>query len=279
MTAVVGVLVAVALAVPLVGSSSAAAAAPGEPHSGSHVPATELPHVECAIPAQADDNVLVILKHVADQRQVTDKVRLAMYETAWVESHANNLNCGDRDSVGVFQQRPSMGWGTVDQLLNVDYATGKFLDGNAPLPGAIVVDQQNPGWTAGEVSQEVQRSAYPERYDQAEGTARELIARAAEIDDGTTPPPSHYFVNTFADAPVFDSPTSTTRTGTLNEGSNYVYCKVWGRVTGDNSTFNHWWLKTDPDVGPAGQYVSAYYLSGWGNDEANDVSGTEIRDC
>ncbi|NGN64767.1 M23 family peptidase, partial [Streptomyces sp. A7024] len=43
--------------------------------------------------------------------------------------------------------------------------------------------------------------------------------------------------------------------------------------------YNHWWLKTDPDVGPANQYVSAYYLSRWGNDEARDNNGTVIPDC
>ncbi|MGW1167945.1 DUF1906 domain-containing protein [Streptomyces sp. NPDC002550] len=97
---------------------------------------------------------------------------------------------------------------------------------------------------------------------------------------GSAPPPStKYWVETFANAPVYASPTSTTRTGTLNAGTNYVYCKVWGRQIGDTTTYNHWWLKTDPDTGPAGQYVSAYYLSHWGNDEARDNNGTVIPDC
>ncbi|MEU6422970.1 SH3 domain-containing protein, partial [Streptomyces spiralis] len=89
-----------------------------------------------------------------------------------------------------------------------------------------------------------------------------------------TPPPAKYWVDTFATAPVYGSPTSTTQTGTLNAGTNYVYCKVWGRQIGDATTYNHWWLKTDPDTGPANQYVSAYYLSRWGNDEAKDNNGT-----
>ncbi|MFI2206407.1 DUF1906 domain-containing protein [Streptomyces sp. NPDC020192] len=93
------------------------------------------------------------------------------------------------------------------------------------------------------------------------------------------PPPATYWVDTYADAPVYASPTSTTQTGTLHQGTNYVYCKVWGRQIGDATTYNHWWLKTDPDVGPAGQYVSAYYLSRWGNDEAKDNNGTVIPDC
>lgn len=88
-----------------------------------------------------------------------------------------------------------------------------------------------------------------------------------------------YWVDTFANAPVYASPTSTAQTGTLDAGTNYVYCKVWGREISDGSSYNHWWLLTDPDSGPAGQYVSAYYLSKWGNDEALDNNGDAIPDC
>jgi len=104
--------------------------------------------------------------------------------------------------------------------------------------------------------------------------------------DGSTPPPpppppsgGKYWVDTFSSAPVFASPTSTTRTGTLYGGTNYVFCKVWGRRIGSDTSYNHWWLKTDPDVGPASQYVSAYYLSKWGNDVAKDNSGNVIPTC
>ena len=100
---------------------------------------------------------------------------------------------------------------------------------------------------------------------------------------GSPPPPpaaSKYWVDTFADAEVFASPTSTDPTGTLWAATNYVYCKAWGREVSDGAgNYNHWWLKTDPDVGPADQYVSAYYLSRWGNDEARDNNGTVIPDC
>ncbi|MFF1868902.1 C40 family peptidase [Kitasatospora herbaricolor] len=98
----------------------------------------------------------------------------------------------------------------------------------------------------------------------------------------TTPPPptaSKYWVDTFANASVFGSPTSTTGTGTLYQGTNYVFCKAWGRQISSGSSFNHWWLKTDPDVGPGGQWVSAFYLSRWGNDVAKDNNGTVIPDC
>ncbi|WP_328623553.1 MULTISPECIES: C40 family peptidase [unclassified Streptomyces] len=98
---------------------------------------------------------------------------------------------------------------------------------------------------------------------------------------GSPEPPggSLYWVDTFADAPVYGSPTGTSSTGTLRKGTNYVFCKAWGREVRSGSSFNHWWLKTDPDMGPAGQWVSAYYLSKWGNDVAKDNNGTVIPDC
>ena len=52
-----------------------------------------------------------------------------------------------------------------------------------------------------------------------------------------------------------------------------------GRQIGSGSSYNHWWLKTDLYVGPADQYVAAYYLSRWGNNEAKDNNGVDIPDC
>ncbi|MER5350990.1 C40 family peptidase [Kitasatospora sp. NPDC002551] len=99
---------------------------------------------------------------------------------------------------------------------------------------------------------------------------------------GSTTPPAGggtYWVDTFANAPVYGSPTSTSSTGTLYQGTNYVYCKAWGREVSSGGGYNHWWLKTDPDVGSSGQWVSAFYLSRWGNDTAKDNNGTTIPDC
>jgi len=108
--------------------------------------------------------------------------------------------------------------------------------------------------------------------------AYQLLANAL-WGSGGTPVPGKYWVDTFANAPVYASPTSTAQTGTLYQGTNYVFCKTWGRQIGTTTSYNHWWLKTDPDSGPATQYVSAYYLSRWGNDEAKDNSGVVIPDC
>ncbi|MEE1752179.1 LGFP repeat-containing protein, partial [Streptomyces sp. SP18CS02] len=105
---------------------------------------------------------------VGQRLNVSAKVMLAGFETGWVESRMNNLACGDRDSLGVFQQRPSQGWGTPEQVMDVDYAANKFFE------VALRMEPGMEGSTPGQLAQAVQRSAYPERYDQAEGIARAM---------------------------------------------------------------------------------------------------------
>ncbi|WP_242107337.1 N-acetylmuramoyl-L-alanine amidase [Luteimonas aquatica] len=101
------------------------------------------------------------------------------------------------------------------------------------------------------------------------------------INDGAPPSttPPLYWVDTYANAPGYGSATSTAQTGTLYAGTNYVRCKTWGREIRNGTSFNHWWLKTDLDVGPANQWISAYYLSRWGSDEARDNDGFDIPRC
>jgi hypothetical protein len=100
---------------------------------------------------------------------MNDRVLLAGFEAAVVESHVNNCSNGDRDSVGVFQQRAS--WGTYAERTTVSIASRKFFG------PALDVARANPSWTAGQVAQKVQRSAYPARYDQAQAPAQRLIAQ------------------------------------------------------------------------------------------------------
>ncbi len=103
---------------------------------------------------------------------------------------------------------------------------------------------------------------------------------------------SKYLVDTFADAVGFlsgscgqDAPSSTRcrPQGILRAGTNYVFCKVRGARVGSASQYNHWWLLTDLDVvysgGRGRAFVSAYYLSRWGNDVAKDNAGHTIPNC
>ncbi|MET7638180.1 hypothetical protein [Streptomyces sp. NPDC005438] len=124
----------------------------------------------CEVPPQHDPAVIRTVHSVAVDQEVNDKVLLATFEAGWVSSHMNNLDCGD--TLGVFQQSPGEVWGTPEQCLDPVHATTRFLE------HAVAVDQAQPDLTAGELAQSVQRSAYPDRYDQAEGKARELITEA-----------------------------------------------------------------------------------------------------
>lgn len=112
------------------------------------------------------------------------------------------------------------------------------------------------------------------------GTTWHLTSHNACTNPPTPKPPSRYTVTTYADAPGYSSP-GKNRTGTLKKGTGYVYCKVKGPKVQHGSSYNTWWLRTDLDTGNPwrNQYVSAYYLAKWGNDQAKDDSGRTIRTC
>lgn len=73
--------------------------------------------------------------------------------TSITESGLRNINYGDRDSVGLFQQRTSQGWGTIEQIMNPRYSSGKFF---SVLKGHTERGSESP-WLA---AQHVQRSAF-----------------------------------------------------------------------------------------------------------------------
>jgi hypothetical protein len=110
----------------------------------------------------------------AVKRQVPDVLPVM---TALVESGLKNLGYGDRDSLGYFQERPSQGWGTAEQIMNPEYALDKFLDVAEEMRRAV-------SWTdagaLGNWAQDVQRSAYPDRYAGAYPQARGLVGAPPE---------------------------------------------------------------------------------------------------
>jgi hypothetical protein len=89
--------------------------------------------------------------------------------TAFQESKMHNIDYGDRDSVGLFQQRPSQGWGTPAQILDPHYSIGKFYDGLVRIKGYEKMEIT-------EAAQKVQRSAHPGAYAQHEDYARALAS-------------------------------------------------------------------------------------------------------
>ncbi|MGY1751618.1 hypothetical protein [Blastococcus sp. SYSU D01042] len=109
------------------------------------------------------------IARVGRERGLPDRAIVIALATAMQESTLRNLDHGDRDSLGLFQQRPSQGWGTPEQVQDPVYAAGIFYD-------RLV---QVPGWDTGrltEVAQAVQRSGFPEAYQKHEPLAQELTA-------------------------------------------------------------------------------------------------------
>jgi hypothetical protein len=102
----------------------------------------------------------------------------AAIATALVESRLKNLNYGDRDSLGLFQQRPSKGWGTKQQIQTPEYAARAFFLGAGTNKGALHVSQAG---TIGQLAQRVQRSAFPLRYDQMLTTAQDVLSRVGAL--------------------------------------------------------------------------------------------------
>jgi hypothetical protein len=85
--------------------------------------------------------------------------------TALQESSLRNIDYGDRDSVGIFQQRPSQGWGTVEQIMDPVYSTNTFLDALEEVEGYEDLEVTV-------AAQTVQRSAFPDAYAQHEARSR-----------------------------------------------------------------------------------------------------------
>jgi LysM repeat protein len=100
--------------------------------------------------------------------------------TALQESGLRNLNYGDRDSLGLFQQRPSTGWGTPAQVTDPSYSARLFFGGPTnPNRGKTRGLLDIPGWqtkTVAQAAQAVQISAFPDAYAKWETTARAAFA-------------------------------------------------------------------------------------------------------
>lgn len=105
--------------------------------------------------------------------------------TAMQESSLRNLNYGDRDSLGLFQQRPSQGWGTRAQVTDPSYASRKFYE-------ALLRDGSRNSRSLTQAAQRVQRSAFPNAYAKHERGAADILAQLGDFGgqapQGASPP-------------------------------------------------------------------------------------------
>jgi len=114
-------------------------------------------------PEQAENASLITA--IAVQRGLPARAATIALATAMQESKLYNLTSGDRDSLGLFQQRPSQGWGDEKQILNPVHATNAFYD-------ALIRIQGYETMVITEAAQKVQHSGYPEAYAAHEADAR-----------------------------------------------------------------------------------------------------------
>lgn len=115
---------------------------------------------------------------VGKQLHVPQRGWIVAVAAALQESRLRNVNYGDRDSLGLFQQRPSQGWGRQAQIMNPSYATLQFYQHLLTIPG----------WermSINDAAQAVQRSGLPNAYAQHESAARTIVAA---LHDATCTP-------------------------------------------------------------------------------------------
>jgi hypothetical protein len=118
-----------------------------------------------------------LIAGVAAGRGLAPRAVSIALATAFQESKIRNLDYGDLDSLGLFQQRPSAGWGTPEEIMDPYYAANKFYDAMEQVPDWA-------GQDIGDVAQEVQRSAFPDAYDQHVARARILASALSGETEG-----------------------------------------------------------------------------------------------
>ncbi|WP_326555764.1 hypothetical protein [Micromonospora sp. NBC_01813] len=155
-------------------AASAAAAASSAVDSSKLTPhGVQGEQSRISLSAEQTDNVKGIIA-ATKKAGMDERAAVVAIGTALQESKLENLgHLGDRndhDSQGLFQQRPSSGWGSVEQITDVEYSTTAFLEGLKGVDGW----QDMPLTDA---AQKVQVSAYPDHYAQWETQAAELVAQ------------------------------------------------------------------------------------------------------
>jgi hypothetical protein len=129
--------------------------------------ATALGHTVSMSTEQAENAALIAA--VAERRGLPARAISIAIATAYQESKLENVAGGDRDSLGLFQQRPSQGWGTARQVMRPTYAANAFYDALVKVDGYTTMDIT-------QAAQAVQHSAYPDAYADHEADGRTIAS-------------------------------------------------------------------------------------------------------
>jgi TP901 family phage tail tape measure protein len=109
-----------------------------------------------------------IIMSVGKQMGATQRDLIIALMTAMQESTLKNINYGDRDSLGLFQQRPSQGWGTAAQVTDPYYSSRKFFE-------TLFKVKNRADLPLTQAAQKVQRSAFPNAYAKWEQMATAVV--------------------------------------------------------------------------------------------------------
>ncbi len=217
------------------------------------------PEASCTVRTPAGERVLdpeqaqisATIAAVAARRKLPERAVVIAYATAIQESKLYNLPFGDRDSVGVFQQRESQGWGTKEQIMDPVYATNKFF-------AALVKVKNYRKIPLAEAAQAVQRSAGGYAYAPHEEEAKILAAAFT----GRVPQAVHCWYPTATRTPAPEPKTSEARRQlTRALGSTAIVSKKRG------------WLIAAWSVAHAEKYALSrvrYSGAAWSNDVEAD---------
>lgn len=138
--------------------------------------ATSLVGERCWVPVDGADDLSLtheqasnaaIIVAASYQRGLSEQAAVIALATAWQESGLRNIEYGDRDSLGLFQQRPSYGWGTPEEIMDPWYSSNRFYEELVKFPDWETTD-------VNDIAQQVQRSGHPEAYRKHETNARAL---------------------------------------------------------------------------------------------------------
>lgn len=159
-----------------------AASPPAEPTADpvpEPVEATPVVMLDVALDDEMRANARIVVD-VGRALGVPDRGIVIALAAAAQESGLRNVGHGDLDSLGLFQQRPSQGWGTPEQVLDPVRATAAFYGGpDSPTVGTAPGLLDVEGWASlplADAAQAVQHSGHPGRYAEWEATAERWLA-------------------------------------------------------------------------------------------------------
>ena len=237
-------------------------------------------------PEQAQ--IAALIANIAGTRGLPDHAATVAIATAMQESRLTNLDYGDLDSLGLFHQRPSQGWGTAEQVSDMTYATNIFYDHLLQVPDWETIPVED-------AAQEVQRSGYPELYATWDAMARAWAAgltgeRSAGVTcalepatssdaDGLVAAISATVPNVKVSVMPLNGKTGTNNGAATNTASTTLTITLPDGLSADNRTRLCWqtagWLVTQ-----AHQYgIDALHADGmdW-NRRAGTWTGTETAE-